>query len=492
MVEATERTRGWKAIFASHFWRRRRLHLVVLVWAIIYLPFLGSHEIQGEEGRRILPAVTMLQTGNYLVPHVGSEPYFRKPPLINWIIAASFKLTGIRNEWTARLPSALCILAVALAFITIGRGALGESGAFIAALIWLTFGGSIEKGRQIEIEALYVSATALAFICWLAAYRAGRGGMRLWFWPAVFLGLGALAKGPLPHLLFFYGPVIALLWHDRKLSLLLRPAHVLALLIIFGIFCAWALPMYLVSDRSRMAVVWSKQVTGRVAGVGFQLGSWITNIPRSLAYFLPWVLLGVLQIGSADDRKRSRYFLAGIAVPFVAMNLVPVALPRYAMPAMGATAWWLAELLCAPELHWPRWLSGSVFNSRRRDQVIALVVVLMTLGGFAYAVARTPRKNQTEKVRKYARQIDAVVPAGVPVFAVNPEYQPYLFYLRGPVLYASSLDELPADTLFFMVRARDENEAATTTRWSPRRTQMVLHMKDYRGLESILFAVVPR
>ena len=101
---------------------------MLLVWAAIYLPGLGSLEIRGEEGRRILPAVTMLQTGNYLVPHVGSEPYFRKPPLVNWIVAASFKLTGVRSEWTARLPSALAILAVALTFVTRGRRALGNDG----------------------------------------------------------------------------------------------------------------------------------------------------------------------------------------------------------------------------------------------------------------------------------------------------------------------------------------------------------------------------
>jgi len=45
----------------------------------------------------------MLETGNWLVPYLGSEPYLRKPPLINWVIAGSFKLTGVRNEWTARL-----------------------------------------------------------------------------------------------------------------------------------------------------------------------------------------------------------------------------------------------------------------------------------------------------------------------------------------------------------------------------------------------------
>ena len=99
--------------------------LVILCWAAIYLPGLGSLEIKGEEGRRILPAVTMLDTGNYLVPQVGSEPYYRKPPLVNWLVAALFKITGVRNEWTARLPSALSILAVALAFLTVARRSLG-------------------------------------------------------------------------------------------------------------------------------------------------------------------------------------------------------------------------------------------------------------------------------------------------------------------------------------------------------------------------------
>src|ERR1043165_749805 len=97
----------------------RSVLIVLAVWAAIYLPALGSLEIKEEEGRRILPAVGMLDTGNYLVPQVGSEPYYRKPPLVNWLVAASFNLTGYHNEWTARLPSALLVLAVAIAFVTV-------------------------------------------------------------------------------------------------------------------------------------------------------------------------------------------------------------------------------------------------------------------------------------------------------------------------------------------------------------------------------------
>ena len=307
MVTDRPGRRTWRKIFLEKWWQRRRTHIVLFVWAAIYLPGLGSLEIKGEEGRRILPAVTMLQTGNYLVPYVGSEPYFRKPPLVNWIAAASFKLTGFRTEWTARLPSALAILAVALAFVTRGRRALGTTGSLLAALIWLVNAGNMEKGRLIEIEAIYVSLTALAFIFWIAAYRAEKTGAQLWLFPAIFLGLGMLAKGPLPHLLFFYGPVIAVLWNDRKLSLLATREHGTALIIMFGMFVAWALPAFLLSDWGRVAHIWSRQYTGRVSASGFQFSSWIQNIPHGLVYFLPWLPLALLEFDQPLELRRRHY-----------------------------------------------------------------------------------------------------------------------------------------------------------------------------------------
>src|SRR4029077_11578320 len=106
--------------------RPGNLLIVILVWAALYLPGLGSLAIKGEEGRRILPGITMLQTGNYLVPQVGGEAYFRKPPLINWLVSASFKFFGYQNEWTARMPSVICVLLVGIAFVTVARQSLGS------------------------------------------------------------------------------------------------------------------------------------------------------------------------------------------------------------------------------------------------------------------------------------------------------------------------------------------------------------------------------
>src|SRR5438128_8746036 len=193
--------------------RFRAVAVVVLVWAVIYLPALGSIAIKGEEGRRILPAVRMLETGNYIVPQIGSNPYFRKPPLVNWLVAASFKIFGVRNEWTARLPSTLLVLAVAIAFVTVARDSLGPRGSTIAALIWLTDIGMIVKGRLIEIEGLYVSLCGLAIIFWLSCWTQKKSAWLIWVPAWIFLGLGMLAKGA-TLLVFFYAIVLTILWQN--------------------------------------------------------------------------------------------------------------------------------------------------------------------------------------------------------------------------------------------------------------------------------------
>ena len=109
-----------------------------MVWAAIYLPALGSLEIKGEEGRRILPAVGMLESGNYMVPRVGSDPYLRKPPLINWLVAASFKIFGhAMNGRRDCRPRCAFSASRWCSPSSPGRSS-AQAGSFIAAIVWLT------------------------------------------------------------------------------------------------------------------------------------------------------------------------------------------------------------------------------------------------------------------------------------------------------------------------------------------------------------------
>jgi 4-amino-4-deoxy-L-arabinose transferase-like glycosyltransferase len=433
----------------------------------------------------------MLETGNYLVPQVGSEPYFRKPPLVNWLVAASFKLAGIRNEWTARLPSVLCVLLVALTFLTIARASLGPPGSLMAALIWLANAGMIEKGRLIEIEALYVSLFALALIFWLSWWQQRRSDWLTWTVPWIFLGLGILAKGPV-HLLFFYSLVIAVLLFEGESRQLFTVKHFAGLLIMIGIFAAWAIPCWQAMQNASVGQNWAVQLTGRFTGDDFKLGSWLLNIPRGLGYFLPWTLLLPL-ISKAkwitnSDRRRVRALIWGTAAPFLVVNLLPGALPRYSLPALVPACWLMAMTLSAPEMKW----RGRLLETKSRLRFVIGTAIAASVLLCVYGIAVVPALQRRSKVKPIAEQIDRLVAKDEPLYAVDPDYQPFLFYVRSHLIYVSRLDDVPRSARFLLVQAEREHELAETQHWLPLRPQPIQRITDYRNRTVILARVGDR
>jgi 4-amino-4-deoxy-L-arabinose transferase-like glycosyltransferase len=470
--------------------RVQALLMVLFVWAMVYLPALGSLAIKGEEGRRILPAIRMVETGNYIVPQVGSNPYFRKPPLVNWLVAASFKIFGVRNEWTARLPSALAVLAVAIAFITVARPSLGSSGSTIAAIIWLTNFGIIEKGRLIEIEALYVSLFGLALICWLAWWEQQRSPWLTWIVPWIFLGLGWLAKGPI-HAIFFYVIVVAVLCQAGELRKFLNAPHAIGFIIMMLIFAAWAIPYVQIAGASRVAHVWNAQLW--LIAADFRPRGWLLNIPRSLGYFLPWLLLlplvGGATFSSESKTKITRALIWGIPIPLLVVNLIPGWLPRYGMPLLVPAVWLLAGILSAENLEWPRWLGGRVFLVRDRQRTVTAIAIATWACVCLYAFAVVPFLQKQQKVKAIAAQIDALVPASQPLYAVNPDFQPFLFYVGRRLIYVSEVDDLPSDVRYFLIQASKEREAKTALQLRPTHPKALLRIEDHRFRKTTLFSV---
>jgi 4-amino-4-deoxy-L-arabinose transferase-like glycosyltransferase len=476
---------------------RGALLLILAVWAAIYLPSLGLFEIKGEEGRRILPGMAMLETGHYLIPQVGGEDYFRKPPLINWLVAGSFRLFHVRNEWTARVPSVLCVLAVAIALVTVARRSLGPAGSTIAALVWLTNVGILQKGRLIEIEALYVSLSALALILWLSWWREERSPWLTWVVPWIFLGLGMLAKGP-THLFFFYAVVFAVLWQTKQWRALFHPAHFLGILLMLGIFAAWAIPFLHASESGRAVSKWQSQFTGRVTGEIFNFIVWITVIPRAIAYFLPWLLIlpfvRLNKIADERDRGMARGLLWGAGVPLILVSLMPGSAPRYSLPSVPPFCWLMGMVFAENALsgrgwlfrpnewRWPSWP-----NDLRRIGTL-FVVLAVAAGLLGYPIA-AHFSTSRQKVKNIADRINAAVPPNETLYAIDPNYQPFFFYMHSPVKYLSSMEELPWETHYFLVRPVNEKSALTLQKWAPRQVHSILRVKDYRNQTVIVFAV---
>lgn len=396
------------------------------LWAVLYLPGLGGLELKGEEGRRILPALEMLKTGDWVLPVMEGQPYVRKPPLINWVIAISLSLAGTISEFTARLPSALSVLALALAGAGLLRGIIAGPGATAAeqaraallfGIMLLVHAGMASKGRLAEIEALYVALTGIAFALWIYLWREEASPWLTYTLPWFWLGLGLLAKGP-PHLFFFYGVVIAVLWKARSLRELWHPAHAAGVLVMLAVFLPWAIAV----DRRlstgtteiEAGATWVDQLTERFSFAQFDAVDWLAGPLWALLIIVPWGLVlpffwkrlpALAGAPGGRDAALIDGLRWGVLVTAAVVLLIPATRPRFVQPLTLP-----ALLLCALVFwrvlpgQWQRWWSRAA---------LAVAAVLALGGMIAPFFVRGVRESL------FNAQIAALATAGVMLAAAR-------------------------------------------------------------------------
>ncbi len=323
--------------------------LVVALWAGIYLPGLGKREIQGNEPKRMLPAMTMIETGNWLTPELAGEQYYKKPPLINWIVATSFLISGNQSELAARLPSAISILCFVLILVLMPSGWLSCEGRLISAIVFLTSVGIVDKGRLIEIDAIYASMTGMAIVLWLNMRSLNYSKWLMWLIVGLMLGLGLLLKGPV-ILLFFYLTVLFILRYEKKMLELISLPHLSGIFTMLIIFLAWAVPAYIMKPhdteadkKTTMSGEWISDVLDCIIGMDkLDIVGWGMNLLQALAYFLPWLLFFPFlrcekcMIEIPDDKKRLlKGLLMAITVGFILVSLMPGTRARYFVPLIS-------------------------------------------------------------------------------------------------------------------------------------------------------------
>lgn len=417
---------------------------MIALWAAIYLPGLGSVEIKGEEIRRVMPAVNMLQSGDWIVPQFNGQPYLRKPPLVNWAIALSIRSLGVRNEWTVRFPTALSALALALVMLAACGPWLGTNAALAAVLMVLTSAGIIEKGRLAEIDGIYIALFGMAISCWLGWTAAGRSRWLVWPVTGLLLGLGLLAKGP-PHLAYFYaiaGFIAWKSWREKETAAaqytcLASWAHVLGIAVMLGLFALWWIPYVRSPATIGAGGVMARQLEQRLGGGSSS--TLLINLRNSFVNFLPWVLgLPLFWRQKTLERlePRDRLVVEAARWPIVicafALMLIPGMLPRYTLPMAIPYALLLALLL----------------KSEMRERVLRLplaAAILTGAGLLTYGVVFGPRIAAQGHARDFAAQINAQMPAGTPIYIFDPSVQPEVFYIRGKLLFADSVKALPND-----------------------------------------------
>jgi len=402
--------------------------LIVLLWALLFLPNQDLRNLHFEEGRNALMALDMLRHGRLLAPEVLGGRFAENPQLFPLLIAAAARVTGAVDEWSVRLPTLLALLWGALLVRRFAARRGGPIAGQVAALCWL-LNPFVMVHAIGEAHVLLSVLSFAAFAAWWHGAEAGHVGWRRWLLCGLLLTAVAAAKGPQPTAFFGLG-VLGFTIAERRWRDL--PGWVLALVMPAVFTLGWAASVYRPGDEG----VWVQYM--RLVHHDLKVGDYLLNQGRFVVtlalQFLPGTALAVVFWARRSDDQLARALQLYAGLCTCVLVLWPGANSRYAAPALPAVA--VAAGLMA-QCFWERRplllraaaaLLGSLALYRL---VLALVVMPLAPDLF----------NRTRLAGETIGRAVAADPA--PVLTLDPGIHSLAVYIGAEVRVADP-DGLPA------------------------------------------------
>ncbi len=334
---------------------RRAVLILVLLAAVLGALELGRRDLWApDEPKYALVAREMLETGQFLRPHVNGAPYPDKPPLLFWLIALASWFTGGVGQPAAVLPS---ILAMLLTLWATGRLAFRLGGQrappVLAVGLLLVAYRFISQGTFGQIDMLLTACTTWAFLLLvegsglLEDFPVDRRRIAGAF---ALMGLGILAKGPVALICPLGGFLVgAALAGRRDTWRTLRwPWAWLAMLAVVG---AWLIPAA-VGALTGGQQAWLENILFRQTAVRYA-ASWHHHQPPWYFLIVPWfdflptillfpAALGSLLRGDARGRMAPRLLAGACLFVLIFFSIPSGKRGLYLMPLYPWLATWLA------------------------------------------------------------------------------------------------------------------------------------------------------
>lgn len=210
--------------------------VLVALGALLFIPFLGGVRLfDWDEINFAECAREMIALGDYLHVHIDFKPFYEKPPLFFWLQAAMMQLFGV-NEFSARLPNALCGIITLVYLYNLGQKLHGHR----FGLLWsLAFLGSITPHLYFRSGIIdpffnlfiFIGLVNLIFASWKRERLGGAMTAPKREWTYVLLGgfvlgLAILTKGPVAYLIV--GLVLLVYWLLSRFRWFITPLQFLA------------------------------------------------------------------------------------------------------------------------------------------------------------------------------------------------------------------------------------------------------------------------
>ena len=319
---------------------------VVLFVVIAYcLPGLIGHQPwKPDEGYIFAGIFHMLQSGDWIVPHLAGEPFMEKPPLYHWVAATTATLASplLPLHDGARLANGVFIGIAIWATALASRLAWGIGQGRIAVLIMLGTLGLFNTIPLMLPDLPLMAGFALAMLGLVA-----HAFDRKWAYLAVGtgVGIGFLAKGLIaPGAIGIAAialPACFAQWRDRRYLRLL----LLGLLVALPWLIIWPALLYARDPGSFMTWLWENNI-GRFLGFSVdklgaasERGFWTRTFPW---FVFPWwifIAIGLWRTRAAIFRDTGMQVGLAVALSLaLVLAIAGSARVIYALPLVPALA----------------------------------------------------------------------------------------------------------------------------------------------------------
>jgi 4-amino-4-deoxy-L-arabinose transferase-like glycosyltransferase len=169
---------------------------VVLIAAAVYVGCMVSPPSLQDDVDAVQAQIArnMLTSGNWVTARLDGVIYLEKSPLIYWLIAISYKISGV-HDWAARVPVVLSCVGLCWLTAAFGMWAFGKRAGFYAGLCMATCVGLWLFTRILIPDVMLTFTVALAMWAFLRCLEEDERHPRAW--AAIFaanLALGLLLK----------------------------------------------------------------------------------------------------------------------------------------------------------------------------------------------------------------------------------------------------------------------------------------------------------
>jgi 4-amino-4-deoxy-L-arabinose transferase-like glycosyltransferase len=171
--------------------------IVILVAGVVFLGCgIGPPSLMDDvDAVHAQIARNMLDSGDWVTPHLDGVPYLEKSPLRDWATAVSYMIFGV-HDWAARIPMALFTIGLCWLTARIGGWAFGGRAGLYAGLALATCAGLFLFTRVLIPDVALTFTFTLAMWAFLRALEEDEPHPRRWAWiMAASIATGLLLKG---------------------------------------------------------------------------------------------------------------------------------------------------------------------------------------------------------------------------------------------------------------------------------------------------------